>query len=239
VSTAVLAAETITIGEHWEVQVFGVTLNMDTILATLVAGAVVIVLGLMVGRRASSGVPGRLQLFFETINEQITDQVRQNLGLRTAPWVVPLAFCLFLFILAANLLAILPTEHILPPPTADVNLAYALSLLVIFSVWFTALKNRPRQFLGHFAKPYAIMLPFNIIEEIAKPISLSLRLFGNIVSGVIMIELIGLLPAFVLWAPFTAWKLFDIFIGLLQAVIFTILTIIYFGQALGDDAEAH
>jgi F-type H+-transporting ATPase subunit a len=83
------------------------------------------------------------------------------------------------------------------------------------------------------------MLPLNLIEELAKPVSLALRLFGNVLSGVIMIQLIGLLPAYLLWAPFTAWKLFDIFIGLLQAVIFTILTIIYFGQALGDEEEAH
>lgn len=238
-STVVLAAETIEIGKHWVVEVFGVPLNMDTILATVIAGGVLIVLGLIVARRATTGVPGRLQLFFETVNDLITDQVRQNLGVRTAPWVVPLAMCLFLFILFANLMAILPTEHYLPPPTADVNLAYALALLVIFSVWGTALKNRPRQFLGHFARPYKALLPLNIIEELAKPISLSLRLFGNILSGVIMIQLIGLLPFYVLWAPFTAWKLFDIFIGLLQAVIFTILTIIYFGQALGDEEEAH
>ncbi|MCW2631452.1 MAG: synthase subunit a [Pseudonocardia sp.] len=238
-STAVLAAEQITIGTHWEVQVFGYTLNMDTILATLVAGGVLIVLGLIVARRASPGVPNRLQLFFETVNDLITDQVRQNLGVRTAPWVIPLAMCLFLFILFANLLAILPTEHILPPPTADVNLTYALALLVIFAVWGTALKNRPRKFLAHFASPYKVMLPLNLIEELAKPVSLALRLFGNVLSGVIMIQLIGLLPAYLLWAPFTAWKLFDIFIGLLQAVIFTILTIIYFGQALGDEEEAH
>lgn len=238
-SAAVLAAEEITIGEHWQVQVFGVTLNMDTIVATLIAGGVLIVLGLLMARRASPGVPSKLQLSFETVNGLITDQVRQNLGLRTAPWVVPLAFCLFLFILFANLLAILPTEPVLPPPASDVNLTYALALLVIFSVWFTALKNKPKQFLGHFVTPYKALLPLNIIEELAKPVSLSLRLFGNVLSGVIMLQLIGLLPAFLLWAPFTAWKLFDIFIGLLQAVIFTILTIIYFGQAVGDDAEAH
>lgn len=233
-STSVLASEGgISIGEHWTAKVFGVSLNMDTIVATLVVGAVLIGIGLLVARNASATNPSRMQLVFETGKQAIEDQVEENLGVRTAPWVVPFAFTIGFFILLANLLAILPTEAILPPPTADVNLTYALALLVILTVWFTAIRRHPGRFFGHFKNPMAI------IEEITKPVSLALRLFGNILSGTIMIQLILLLPAYIFWAPFTAWKLFDIFIGLLQAVIFTILTIIYFGQAIGEVADAH
>lgn len=232
-STDLLAAPEggITIGEHWTVQVFGATLNMDTIVATIFAGAVVIGIGLWMARGATAGTPTKLQIVFETVKDQIEDQVEQNLGIRTAPWVVPFAATIALLILVANLMAVMPSEHYLPPPTADVNLTFALSFVVMLTVWFTAIKRVPGQFFSHFKNP------MTIIEEITKPVSLSLRLFGNIVSGTIMIQLILLMPIFIWWAPFTIWKLFDIFIAVLQAVIFTILTIIYFGQALGDQSE--
>lgn len=233
-SATVLAADSgIEIGNHWTVNLFGYSVNMDTIVGTLLSGAVVIGLGLLVARRASVGKPTKLQIFFETIKEQIEDQVEQNLGLKTAPWVVPFAFAIAMLILFANLLAILPTEELVPPPTADVNLTFALALVVMFVVWWTAIKRQPRRFFGHFKNP------MTIVEEITKPISLSLRLFGNVLSGTIMIQLIVALPVYILWAPFTIWKLFDIFIAVLQAVIFTILTIIYLGQAIGEDADAH
>ena len=75
-------------------------------------------------------------------------------------------------------------------------------------------------------------MPFNIIEEIVKPITLSLRLFGNIFAGLLMVFLMSQLPIFVAWAPVAVWKAFDVFfIGSLQAFIFMLLTIIYFQQA--------
>jgi F-type H+-transporting ATPase subunit a len=68
---------------------------------------------------------------------------------------------------------------------------------------------------------------------------LALRLFGNIFSGVIMVSLIGLFPAFILWAPNVIWKLFDLFIGLIQAFIFALLTVLYFSSAAPDEEGAH
>ena len=235
--SAVLAAEGgVTVGEHWTGTIFGMTVNLDTILATVIAGALIVGLGLYVARGASVGKPTKVQLAFEVTKEAIEDQVEQSLGIRTAPWVVPFAFTIALLILFSNLLAILPTEAILPPPTADTNLTFALSIVVMLCVWFTAIKRNPGHFFAEFKNPLAI------IEELVKPLSLALRLFGNVLSGVIMIQVILLLPIYVFWAPFTIWKLFDIFIGVLQAVIFTVLTIVYFSQAIVSDkdkAEAH
>ncbi len=233
----VLAAEGgVSVGEHWTGTIFGMTVNLDTILATVIAGALIVGLGLYVARGASVGKPTKVQLAFEVTKEAIEDQVEQSLGIRTAPWVVPFAFTIALLILFCNLLAILPTEAILPPPTADTNLTFALSIVVMACVWFTAIKRNPGHFFAEFKNPLAI------IEELVKPLSLALRLFGNVLSGVIMIQVILLLPIYVFWAPFTIWKLFDIFIGVLQAVIFTVLTIVYFSQAIVSDdkkAEAH
>jgi F-type H+-transporting ATPase subunit a len=83
------------------------------------------------------------------------------------------------------------------------------------------------------------MFPINLVEEIARPITLSLRLFGNIFSGVILVSLIALFPAYILWAPNAIWKLFDLFIGLIQAFIFALLTILYFGSVAPSEEEAH
>ena len=77
----------------------------------------------------------------------------------------------------------------------------------------------------------AFLAPINLVEEIAKPISLSLRLFGNIFAGGIMVSLIALFPWYIQWLPNAIWKTFDLFVGLIQAFIFSLLTILYFSQS--------
>jgi F-type H+-transporting ATPase subunit a len=238
------AAEGIKIGEHIEVTLFGLTFNVDTILGTVVAGLVVIVLGLLMRRRVTAKTPSGLQLIWETVTDTVQGQVESTLGIRTAPFVVPLAITIFMFLLIANWIAVIPTGHDpewVPPPASDVNLAYALALLVI--VWMHVTGVRKKGFRGyyhHLTQPYWVLTPINLVEEIARPITLSLRLFGNIFSGVIMVSLIGLFPAFILWAPDVIWKLFDAFIGLIQAFIFALLTIIYFSSvAPGEEEAAH
>src|SRR5262245_64262360 len=115
-------AEEITPGEHKTVQLLGLTFNWDTLLATLVVGLIVIGLGLLLRSRVTStGVPGRIQLFWETLTHFIEDQVEARIGIRLAPYVVPLSVSLFLFILVSNWLELIPTGHHLPAPTADAN----------------------------------------------------------------------------------------------------------------------
>jgi F-type H+-transporting ATPase subunit a len=237
------AIGTIEIGQHIVWKVFGLSFNVDTILATLIAGAILIGLGFWVRRRVTSKVPSGGQLVFETVTDTVERQVESTLGIRTAPFVVPLAITLFFFILIANWLALIPTGHnpeYVPPPASDVNLAYALALLVI--VWMHSTGVRKKGFRGyyrHLAQPYWWLFPINLIEEIARPITLSLRLFGNIFSGVIMVSLIALFPAYILWAPDVIWKTFDLFIGLIQAFIFALLTILYFGSVAPADRAGH
>jgi F-type H+-transporting ATPase subunit a len=242
VSTRDLAI-TVKVGEHHEWHLFGVTLNGDTIVSTLIAGAIVVILGVLLRRSMSVRQPGRVQLFFEAVTQQVEDQVESTMGIKTAPFVVPLAMGLFLFILIANWLAIIPTPgdpEFMPPPAADVNLTYALALLVIVTMHVTGVRKRGfRGYYHHLFKPYKVMFPINLIEEIAKPLTLALRLFGNIFSGVIMVSLIALFPPAILWAPNFAWKLFDAFIGLIQAFIFGLLTIIYFSSVRSDEEAAH
>jgi len=234
----ILAAEEIEIGVHPTATFFGLTFNLDTMLATVIAGVLVVGLGLFVRARVTAGVPSGAQLFLEGVNAQVRRQVEDSVGIKTAPFVVPLALTLFLFILTANWLAVLPSEHYVPPPTADVNLTFALALLVIGWVQVTGIRKRGAgPYFKHFAQPYWWLLPLNLIEELAKPVSLALRLFGNIFAGGIIISLIAGLPAYLLWAPTATWKLFDLFIGLIQAFIFALLTVLYFGSATSEEGH--
>jgi len=245
-SAQYLAEINIEVGKHPEWHLFGVTLNGDTITSTLVAGAIVLGLGFWVRRKISTRQPSKTQIFFETVTDQVETQVEETMGVKTAPFVVPLAMTLFLFILFANWLSLLPVLHAgegkgeyLPPPAADVNLTYALALLVIVLMHVTGVRNKGfRGYYHHLVTPSWAMLPINIIEEIVRPVTLALRLFGNIFSGTIMVALIGLFPAAILWAPDVLWKLFDMFIGAIQAFIFALLTVLYFGMMSSHD-DAH
>jgi F-type H+-transporting ATPase subunit a len=222
------------VGGHIEWHVFGLIWNVDTILGTLIAGAIVIGLGLYLRAHLSTTKPTGVQLFFETVTSQVEEQVESTMGVRTAPFVVPMAIALFLFILIANWLAIVPTGHhpeYAPPPASDANLAYALALLVIVTMHVTGIRKKGfRGYYHHMLTPHWVMFPINLIEELVRPVTLALRLFGNIFSGVIMVSLIALFPAYILWAPDVIWKLFDMFIGLIQAFIFALLTILYFSS---------
>jgi F-type H+-transporting ATPase subunit a len=127
----------------------------------------------------------------------------------------------------------------LPAPTAEVNVTYALALVVIVWVHIVSIQRKGiKEYFKHFARPYAGLTPFNVLEEISQPISLALRLFGNIFSGTIMLLLIGMLPKLIAPLPIAAWKIFDIFIGFIQAFIFALLTILYFARAV-ETEENH
>jgi len=228
------------VGEHPAWHVFGLTINADTVISTVIAAVIVLGFGLYLAAKATAKVPSGLQLVFETVTDQVERQVESNIGIRTAPFVVPLAISLFFFILIANWLSILPHtwEEYVRPPTADVNLTFAMAILVMVMVWVTGVRVRGRGYFRHFVEPYPAMLPLYVIEELTKPVTLSLRLFGNILAGTVMVSVLALMPVAVLWLPTAAWKLFDLFIGLLQALIFALLTILYFGFAAGGHEEA-
>ncbi len=216
-------------GHHQIVwHVGGLTFHGDTIIATVIAGAIVIGLGLYIRFTVSVERPNRAQLAYEAVTEQAEKEVDSAMGLEVAPFVVPLGFSLFLFILIANWLALIPTKEYVPPPASDPNLTYALAFFVIVTMHVVGVKkNGARKYYQHIWEKPRVLAPLRLLEEIIKPFTLALRLFGNIFAGVIMLALIAAMPAFILWAPEVLWKLFDAFIGLIQAFIFALLTVLY------------
>ncbi|HEY2695036.1 MAG TPA: F0F1 ATP synthase subunit A [Pseudonocardiaceae bacterium] len=243
----VMAGATIHPGEHSIVWNFlGMSFNGDTIISTLVAAAIVVLLAFLIKAKVTNGVPTGLQLAFETITKFLNTQIEGMIGKRVAPYLGPLALALFTFVLVCNWLSVLPVHFngndYLPPPTADVNTVYALALMVF--VWRHIAGARRHHGAGKhllfvLKGHMPAFAPMWVIEEVSGVVSHALRLFGNLFAGGLMIEVIGaLLPSYVGWALNGGWKLFDLFIGLIQAFIFALLTIIYFSQAL-EVREGH
>lgn len=241
---ALLAEANIEVGEHTTANWFGLTVNTDTILSTAIAAVIVIALAFFLRAKVTStGVPGGVQLFFEAITIGMRNQIESAIGMRIAPFVLPLAVTIFVFILISNWLSVLPlqytdaaghTTELLKSAAADINYVLALALFVFIcyhtaGFWRRGPVGHP---IGVLKGHVAFMAPFNLVEEVAKPISLSLRLFGNIFAGGILVALIALFPPYIMWAPNAIWKAFDLFVGLIQAFIFALLTILYFSQAM-------
>ena len=244
-------------GEHPTGHFLGMTWNLDTIWVTAIAGGIVVLLGFWVRNQLTKEtpdqVPTKLQLIWETVVKQTEVQVEENLG-RVHPYVVPLAVALFFFILIANWIEIIPTEinsdtHLLPSPTADTNLTYAMAAVAMVSVWIYGIRQKGvKAYFKHYMEPYWWLLPLEVLQDLLKPVTLALRLFGNVFAGGIMIALIGslvqLAPGNIPIGGFFAvllnvvGKLFDtLFLGALQAFIFALLTVLYFGMAGAEHGE--
>jgi F-type H+-transporting ATPase subunit a len=245
----ILAGSQIEVGQHNTATWFGLTVNIDTLLSTAIAGVIVIALAFFLKAKiTSSGVPNGVQLFWEALTIQMRNQIESAIGMRIAPFVLPLAVTIFVFILISNWLSVLPlqytdksghTTELLKSAAADINYVLALALFVFVcyhaaGIWRRGIVGHPVKVLkGHVA----FLAPINVVEELAKPISLSLRLFGNIFAGGILVALIALFPPYIMWAPNAIWKSFDLFVGAIQAFIFSILTILYFSQAMELEEE--
>lgn len=248
---SILAEGAIEVGHHETATWFGLTVNTDTIYSTAIAAAIVIALAFWLKSKVTStDVPGGVQLFFEAVTIQMRGQVESAIGMRIAPFVLPLAVTIFVFILISNWLSVLPlqytdhegkTSELLSSAAADINYVLALALFVFVcyhaaGIWRRGIIGHPIKVLkGHVT----ILAPINVVEELAKPISLSLRLFGNIFAGGILVALIAMFPPYILWLPNAIWKSFDLFVGAIQAFIFSLLTILYFSQAMELEEDHH
>jgi F-type H+-transporting ATPase subunit a len=206
-------------------------LQWDTIIATVCAGVILVAVAMWVATRDSVRHPGTLQVIWEGSLAAADRSVDRAPG-----WIrnriTALALTLFWFIVVANWLHLIPVIG-LRAPTADLNLTLALALIVISAVHLTALQTRGlRGYLRHYLRPWWLA-PAKVVEELLKPLTLGLRLFGMAFASTLMLLLIGeLLPAHIAVLPHAMWALFDLFIGVIQAYVFALLTVLYFHAAL-------
>jgi len=239
------AAKSIEVGVHPTLSVFGLTINLDIVASTLFAMTIFLFLAFRMRGKITAGVPSKLQLFWEVLTEQVTDLAVSAMGPRGKKFV-PIGVTLFLFILICNWIGFIPSAmhpgasgEILPAPTGDVNLPLAMALLVIVWVHIESFKARGvRGYFKHYAQPYTALAPINVVEEITKPITMTFRLFGNLFSGGLMIAVMTtLLPIYIVPFGEIIWKPFDLGIGVIQAYIFMLLAVLYFGMATSHEEE--
>lgn len=234
-----------------EAQAMGfMAIHLDTLGWSLLMGLVFILLFRSVAKRATEGVPSGLQNLVEITVEFIQGIVRDTFHGRN-PVVAPLALTIFVWVLLMNSLKWIPVDYIpgiatllgLPAfkivPTTDPNGTFGLSLGVFILILFYSVKVKG---VGGFAKELGFtpfkhwsLIPFNLFLEIlgllTKPLSLALRLFGNMYAGEVVFILIALLPFYVQWTLNVPWAIFHILIIPLQAFIFMVLTIVYLSSA--------
>ncbi len=228
------------------------TFNLDTLFFSVLLGLVFILFFKKAADSATSDVPGPLQNFVEMIVEFVDTQVKDSFHGRNE-LIAPLALTIFCWVFLMNAMDLLPVDllpgiaalvgipYLRVVPTTDLNETFAMSISVFFLIIYYSIKVKGP--IG-FAKEMLLtpfgpwMIPFNLllklVEELAKPISLGLRLFGNMYAGELIFILIALLPWWVQPALSFPWAVFHILIITLQAFIFMVLTIVYLSLAHED-----
>lgn len=229
------------------------SVNLDTLGVSIVLGVCFLMLFRSVAKRATAGVPGKSQNFIEILFDFVQGLVKESFHGRSQ-LVAPLGLTIFVWVFLMNFMDLLPVDLIpraaelagLPyfrtVPTADPNLTFGLSITVFLLVIYFNFKAKGAFGLSKeiISKPFGIYLfPLNILfrflEELVKPISLALRLFGNLFAGELIFILIALMPWWIQWTVGGVWAIFHILIIAIQAFIFMMLTIVYLSMA----NEAH
>ena len=250
---------------HCTVDTFLGPIHVDSVFYAVFMAVVFLLTFFLFARKASAGVPGKGQSFVEIIIEFIDEQVKDTYH-GSSKLIAPLALTIFMWVFLMNFMDLLPVD-MLPKagemvgikymrvvPSADLNITFGLSITVFLLILYYSIKIKG---IGGFARELAFqpfgkaMLPFNlllkVIEEIAKPISLGLRLFGNLYAGELIFMIIaiftagegitylfnlGVIPyALMQFVLGLIWALFHLIIILLQAFIFMMLTIVYLSMA--------
>lgn len=230
------------------------SLHIDTFTMSLILGFVFLAVFAIVARRAKVENPGKFQLFIEMIVDMVDGQVK-DIFHGKSNLIAPLSLTIFCWVFLFNLMDLLPVDliswvnhmignpeaHWRVVPSADVNATFAMSLSVLILIIGYSIKAKG--FGGWmkelFSAPFGpklgpINFIFQMIELVSKPISLALRLFGNMYAGELIFILIALLPWGAQWILGGPWAIFHILIITLQAFVFMVLTIVYLSLAVED-----
>lgn len=239
-----------TIGTHplWQIPFVPApfnTVHADTITITWIAMAIVLVVVGALARTHPVTKLSKRYTFMELLVSGLSGQVETILGRNGLPYV-PFIISLFIFIFTLNEIGLFP--FVGKSPTADLNTTAALAIFVILLIQAVGVARKGLGYFGHLViKPLGLgipMLPIMIVDELARPVTLAMRLFGNIFAGEVLLFVVGVvilahLP--VISALANAFPigifLFNMVIGLIQAVVFTLLTTAYLITPLSDEAH--
>jgi F-type H+-transporting ATPase subunit a len=226
------------------------TLNLDTLFVSFFIGLVFIAVFWMAARKATAAAPGKLQNFVEMVVEYVDGTVKETFHGKNN-LIAPLALTIFMWVLLMNVMDLLPVDllphafslvgvnHFKNVPTADPTATFAMSITVFILIIFYNIKIKGFIGLGKemLTQPFGkwlffLNVPFRLLEEVVRPVSLALRLFGNMFAGeLIFILIAALIPWYLQWLPGGIWAIFHILVITIQAFIFMMLTIMYLSMA--------
>ncbi|MGE5550830.1 MAG: F0F1 ATP synthase subunit A [Bacteroidota bacterium] len=213
--------------QHWVIGLGPLSFNLDTILYSL--GVSVFLLGIaFLATRRMRLVPGSLQSLVEMLVELVENMSRANIG-EKGPYYMPFFATLLFYIFIANMVGLIPG---LRSPTADINVAFGLAFSVVIAMQYASIKSHGvGGWLKHFFRPNFLFFFLHLLELITRPLTLALRLFGNIFAGEMLIVILySLMPVVV---P-TLWLAFSVAIGAIQAYIFAVLSMAYTGMVVEE-----
>lgn len=220
------------IHEVFSYELFGQTLRITTThVCLLIVILVLSVFAIAAGHtmKKASEVPSGFQNVVELVVEMLDGVVAGTMG-KNAVRFANYIGTIFIFILISNISGLFG----LRPPTADYGVTFPLGILTFTLIWFNKFKyQKPKGVLKGLCEPWPIWLPINLIGEVAVPVSLSLRLFANVLSGTVMLALVyGLLSKFAIIWPAALHVYFDLFSGAIQTYVFCMLTMTYINDAI-------
>ncbi|MBO8127926.1 MAG: F0F1 ATP synthase subunit A [Peptococcaceae bacterium] len=216
---------------------YPVDVNAPTMVFTWVTMALVLFLAVLAARGADVRRPSRLAVAFEELFELVRSLIDENFDREKGRGLLALMVTLLLFITVANLLGVVPAFS---APTADHNTTFALAGIIFVLSYVLGIRYRGGEFLRDFLKPFAFFLPVRLIEEVARPTTLAMRLFGNIKAKEVMIlALLGIITGTAeIAGGFLAsvvWLGFSVFLSFIQAFIFMMLSIAYIAMAVSGE----
>lgn len=221
---------------------FPVVFDVPVMIATTVAFLIVLSLAFLASRKLTM-VPTGLQNFIEMIIDFTSGIVRTNMDEKTASRFYGFAFTLFVYIVVANELGLMfnvitsEGHHQnaytwWKSPTADINAVFSLAIAITLFAHFFGLWKSPKHYLKEYFQPYWWMFPLHIIDEIAKPLTHGMRLWANIFAGEVLVIVLLQLNWLFAGAPLMVWIGYSLFVGVVQAYVFTILAFIYISQKI-------
>jgi len=200
-----------------------ITINLEVVLMTWIAFAILVGVGILSTRK--KGIfPRSMQMFGELFVSQFYDLTEDALDREMAKKYGPLICALFMFLVLSNWLGIIP--H-LEEPTKDLNTPLSLGLMGFAIAHYAGIKSKGfKAYAKEYMEPMFFMMPLNVIGELAKIVSISFRLFGNIMGGSIIILVVSHLTYSIVLPPLLN-AFFGLFVGSIQAFFFTMLTVVY------------
>jgi len=200
-----------------------ITINLEVVLMTWIVFAILVVVGILSTRKRGI-FPQSMQMFGELFVNQFYDLTEDALDREMAKKYGPLICALFMFLVVANWLGIIP--H-LEEPTKDLNTPLSLGLMGFAIAHYAGIKTKGfKAYAKEYLEPMFFMMPLNVIGELAKIVSISFRLFGNIMGGSIIILVVSHLTYSIVLPPLLN-AFFGLFVGTIQAFVFTMLTVVY------------